>query len=151
MAHWIFKASPDKYKIDDRLSDPLTLVTWKVNDEYRGNIDVGDIAFIYRTGPEPQRGIVGALRVTAQPCLMEEIDTEKPYCTDLSLGEEWRVRGEITHRCALAVISAEELRGTAGLENLSVFHGFQMKTTFSVTPQEAAILTQLLESRCGNA
>lgn len=149
MAHWIFKASPDKYRIDDRMSDPLVLVTWKVNDEYRSAVAVGDIAFIYRTGR--QRGIVGALRVTAQPCLMEEIDTEKPYCTDLSLSMEWRVRGEITHRCASAVISSEELRDTAGLENLSVFHGFQMKTTFPVTSHEAEILIHLLESRCGSA
>jgi predicted RNA-binding protein with PUA-like domain len=147
MAHWIFKASPDKYRIDDRLSDPLALVTWRINDDHRGAVAVGDIAFIYRTGP--QRGIVGALRVTAQPCLMEEIDTELPYCTDLANGLEWRVRGEITHRCAEDVISAQALRDTAGLENLSVFHGFQMRTTFPVTPQEAEILTHLLDLQCG--
>jgi predicted RNA-binding protein with PUA-like domain len=149
MAHWIFKASPLKYKIDERLSEPLVLVTWKVNNEYRNDVAVGDIAFIYRTGP--RRGIVGALRVTVEPCLMEEIDSEKRFCMDLALGMEWRVRGEITHRCASAVILAEELRDTAGLENLSVFHGFNQRTTFPVRPDEAEILTQLLESRCGSA
>jgi len=147
MRHWIFKANPEKYKLAERLLDPLCLTTWKVNDEYRRHVTIGDTAFIFRTGT--QRGIVGALRVISEPRHMEEIETERPYCTDLPLGLELRVLGEYTHRCP-SVTTAEELRGIPALKNLSIFpeNAFQQKTTFPVMAEEALILAGLLESRC---
>jgi hypothetical protein len=33
-----------------------------------------------------------------------------------------------------------------GLEDLSVFHGFQQQTNFPVTPEQGAILLRLVES-----
>ena len=150
MRYWIFKWSPDKYQIAERLRNPLRRVTCRVNDKYSRDVAIGDIAFIFQTGHP--RGIVGAMRVTSEPCYMEEIETEQPYCTDLPLGVELRVLGEITHRC-VSMVTAEELRTMNGLKGLSVFpeNGyFQQMTTFPVTLEEAAILTGLLESRCGD-
>jgi hypothetical protein len=39
------------------------------------------------------------------------------------------------------------LRSVPGLENLSVFHGFQQGTNFPVTPEEGAILLRLIGDR----
>jgi hypothetical protein len=146
MRHWIFKTSPDKYDIERRFGDPLRLVTWKVNDQYRTQVGIGDIAFIFRTGTK--RAVLGALRVTSEACLMEEIETELPFCREPDASVHLRVIAEITHRCSQP-ITAAELKTTSGLENLSVFdpHVFQMATTFPITEAEAAILSRLVASR----
>jgi hypothetical protein len=150
MRHWIFKTSPDKYRLDDRWLNPLRLVTWKVNDKYRDEVAIGDVAFVFRTGL--RRAIVGALRVTSEPCLMEEIETERPYCIAFEQVVELRVLGELSHRCSVA-IGADELRAIQGLGALSIFDPkiFQMATTFPVKPDEARLLHELVLSRCPDA
>jgi len=44
-------------------------------------------------------------------------------------------------------LSHTYLRSVPGLENLSVFHGFQQGTNFPVTPEEGVILLSLVGER----
>lgn len=146
MRYWIFKTNPEKYELERRLQNPLRLVTWKVNEQYRTTVGIGDVAFIFRTGSK--RAIVGKLRVTSDVCRMEEIETERPYCAEPDSGIELRVLAEITHRCARP-ITAGELRATGGLERLSILDPgvFQMATTFPVSETEASVLAHMVSSR----
>ena len=52
--------------------------------------------------------------------------------------------GTFTHRDV--DVSGNVLRSVPGLENLSVFHGFQQTTNFPVTPAEGAILMRMVET-----
>ena len=58
MNYWIFKANPDKYRIDDRLRDPYPHVTWAIT-RYHERIQKGDIVFIWRGGTP--RGICAVM------------------------------------------------------------------------------------------
>jgi len=76
---------------------------------------------------------------------MTEIDSELPY---------WN-RGDNTVRCRVRATIVDrdvdlphtELRAVPGLEDLSIFHGFQQGTNFPVTPDEGAILLRLIRDR----
>ena len=58
MSHWIFKANPEKYRIDERLKDVEPKISWRVT-RYKDEIQKGDIAFIWRTGTN--RGICAVM------------------------------------------------------------------------------------------
>jgi hypothetical protein len=56
-----------------------------------------------------------------------------------------RVAGTLTHRNVNLLHN--ELREVDGLEELSVFTGFQQATNFPVTPEQGAILLRLVAGR----
>ena len=76
---------------------------------------------------------------------MAEIDSELPYWTEAENEICCRVRATIIDRDVN--LPHTELRTVPGLENLSVFHGFQQGTNFPVTPDEGAILLGLIRGR----
>jgi predicted RNA-binding protein with PUA-like domain len=135
MAYWIFKYNPEKYRLDDRLADPNPEITWTVS-RHRREISPGDTIFIWQTGRD--RGIRAVLRAEAIPEDMPEIDSELPYWTQGEDSVCCRVRATIVDRDVN--LPHTELRAVPGLENLSVFHGFQQGTNFPVTPDEGTIL-----------
>jgi len=142
MAFWIFKCNPEKYRVADRLADPNPDITWIVS-RYRDQMGPGDTIFIWETGPD--RGIRAVLRADGVPEDMQELESEQPYNTERDNEVRCRVRATITDRDVN--LSHSDLRSVPGLENLSVFHGFQQRTNFPVTPEEGAILLELVRRR----
>jgi hypothetical protein len=76
---------------------------------------------------------------------MQELESEQPYHTERDNEVLCRVRATITHRDVN--LSHSDLRSVPGLQNLSVFHGFQQRTNFPVTPEEGAIPLNLVRRR----
>ena len=142
MAFWIFKCNPEIYRIADRLADPNPHLTWTVS-RYRDQIAPGDTIFIWETGPD--RGIRTVLFAQVVPRDMHELESEQPYWVMRDTELLCRVRATIANRDVN--LSHADLRAVPGLENLSVFHGFQQGTNFSVTPEEGAILMRLVEGQ----
>ena len=137
---WIFKCNPDRYRLDERLSDPESLTTWLVS-RYRERIAAGDLAFIWQTGGE--RGIRATIRIDSSPEDMPELDNEQKYQVSPDRRIACRVRAAFIRRDLN--FSAATLMTIPGLENLSVFHGFQQTTNFEVTTDEATILLKMIE------
>jgi predicted RNA-binding protein with PUA-like domain len=140
MAFWIFKCNPEKYRLEDRLADPNPRLSWTVS-RHRDEIESGDTVFLWVTGSD--RGIRAVMRVDEAPALMAELESEQAYWAERDTQEQWRVLGTLTHR--IANLSHTTLRNVAGLEDLSVFHGFQQMTNFPVTRDEGAILMRMIE------
>ena len=139
MAFWIFKCNPEKYRVADRLADPNPNLTWTVS-RYRDQIGPGDTIFIWETGRD--RGIRAVLRAESIPQDMPELESEQPYWAERDTEVQCRVFAAIIDR--YVNLSHTYLRSVPGLENLSVFHGFQQGTNFPVTPEEGAILLRLV-------
>jgi predicted RNA-binding protein with PUA-like domain len=139
MAFWIFKCNPDKYRLSDRLADPNPTLTWTVS-RFRDEINAGDTVFLWVTGT--QRGIRAVLRVDQPPHNMAEIESEQAYWVERDTQEQFRVLGTLTHRDVN--LPHTELRENEGLEELSVFSGFQQATNFPVTPAQGEILMRLV-------
>jgi hypothetical protein len=133
MNYWIFKCNPAKYDIDRRLLDPDPNVRWRVTS-YRNDIRLGDYAFIWRTGVP--RGIVALYKIDSDPFYMP-YNPKDPEWTD-----EYKVMGRFVLR--FPIIEAAYLKEIPGLEDLSVFHGYQAKTNFPVTIKEGELLTKIV-------
>jgi hypothetical protein len=74
---------------------------------------------------------------------MAELESEQRYWAERDTQEQWRVVGTLTHR--FVNLSHRTLHQIAGLEQLSVFHGFQQATNFPVRPDEGAVLMGMIE------
>src|SRR5205814_10709826 len=142
MRYWIFKCNPKKYRIDDRLKDPEKRITWKVT-RYKDQIQKGDVAFIWRSGPK--RGICAVMRIDCNAIEIKDIETEVKYYIDADSGEIPRVKGTLTHR--FQCIPAQDLKNIQGLKHLSVFSGYQQTTNFKVTNEQGNTLMKLIEKR----
>ncbi len=142
MAFWIFKCNPEKYRIADRLTDPNPSLTWTVS-RYREEIAPGDTIFIWETGRD--RGIRAVLRAESVPQEMPEMESEQTYWAEPDTEVQWRVLATITDW--EVSLPHTFLRSVPGLENLSVFHGFQQGTNFPVTPDQGTLLLRLVEER----
>jgi hypothetical protein len=138
MAFWIFKYKPQIYRLAERLADPNPDLTWPVS-RFRKQIAPGDTIFVWETGRN--RGIRAILRAEGVPHDMAELESEQPYNAERDTTVRCRVRATIVRRDVN--LSDTELRSVPGLENLSIFHGFQQGTNFPVTPDEGAILLRL--------
>lgn len=138
MAFWIFKCNPDKYRLEDRLSDRNPSLTWSVT-RYRDKIAAGDTVFLWITGD--QRGIRAVMRVEEPPGLMAELESEQTYWAARDERVSWRVMCRLVQRKVNLVHS--ELRNVEGLAELSVFTGFQQATNFPVTNAQGMILMRL--------
>ncbi len=91
-----------------------------------------------------QRGIRAVLRVDQPPRLLAEMESEQAYWAERDTQEQFRVVGTLTHRDIN--LPHTELREVEGLEELSVFTGFQQATNFPVTPAQGEILMRLVGS-----
>lgn len=140
MAFWIFKCSPEQYRLSERLADPNPATSWRIT-KHRDEIGPGDVVFIWETGPK--RGIRAVMRVDEGPREIPELETEQPYNVRRDTETKWRVLRTLTHRDL--TLSHVMLRNVAGLENLSVLRRdvYQQTTNFPVTPEEGVILSRL--------
>jgi predicted RNA-binding protein with PUA-like domain len=142
LTFWIFKSNPSLFKLDERLRDPEPITTWKVS-RYKDDIQIGDLAFIWRTGDK--RGIVAVMEITSKPAEMYELDHEQKYWEVRDTDLIFRVKGNFKYRCQC--ISHKQLKQINELKNLSVFHGYQQQTNFRVTEAEGNILIGLVKAK----
>lgn len=140
MNYWIFKCNPNKYKIDDRLEDPEEIITWQIT-RYKEDIAPGDLAFIWKTGSE--RGICAVIEIESSSISMKELDHENKFNAEADDKECFRVLARLKHR--FPTISHHILKQFKELKNLSVFHGFQQTTNFSVTMEEGQFILSLIK------
>jgi len=141
VSYWIFKANPQRFRIEERLKDPRPQTTWLVT-RYRDEIKPGDVAFIWCGGRES--GIRAVMRVDSRPELRDELEHERPYWVDSRDAKpRLRVLGNFTHRSPL--LPGKRLKSVRGLEKLSVFHGWQQATNFRVKDAEGGVLLRLVE------
>jgi hypothetical protein len=80
--------------------------------------------------------------IDSEPQEMAELDHEKKYCIDIDVGNRHRIIGTFIKR--IDCLSHLILRDYPGLENMSVFHGFQQATNFRVTQEEGKIIMELI-------
>jgi predicted RNA-binding protein with PUA-like domain len=135
MNYWIFKCNPHKYRIEERLKNPEKKITWLVT-RYRDQINVGDIAFVWRT--EKDRGIVGAMRITKKPFWRKELESELTYCIDLDNSMQVRVVAELISRGPF--ISQKQIKAIPELQDLSIFQGFKQATNHKITKEKGETL-----------
>lgn len=143
MNYWIFKANPEKYRIDARLLDPYPHITWAVT-RYHDRIQKDDTVFIWRGGTP--RGICAVMLIDACPYEPELEDLndgfEIPVGSVLPGPDHW-AKGHITQRFALIETSA--IKKIPGLELFSFFAAFQQATNFTLTRPEGSILLEYIE------
>ncbi len=139
MNYWIFKCNPERYLLEDRLADPEPSTTWRIS-RYRDRVQADDVAFIWETGSH--RRIRATIRVDSSPQDMPELESELRFQTVPDTKIDCRVYATYLRRDLR--IPATELRVVAGLEGLSVFHGYQQTTVFRVTSEEAAVLLRVI-------
>ena len=142
MSYWIFKASPDQYRLDERLKDKEPKIQWRVT-RYKDEIKTGDTVFLWRTGKD--RGICAVMNVDSNPEDKNELESEQKFYVERDTLVRTRVAGTLTHR--IDCISSLALKVTPGLENLSVFSGYQQATNFKVMPEEGKIIMRLVEAQ----
>lgn len=145
MHYWIFKCRPtdgveEGYRFSARMADPDPNTTWRVT-RYQDEIRAGDVAFIWKTGK--YRGIYAVMEIDENPRDMEEHYRENSYNVPPDYDVKLRVTGRLVKR--LPGIPSAVLRGITGLEQLSVFHGFQQATNFPVSNEEGRIIISLIE------
>lgn len=140
MAFWIFKCNPAQYRLSDRLvEEPNDATTWTVR-QHRNKIGPGDIAFLWETGPKG--GIRAVIEIDSAPAEMFELVHEQSYWSTPDTERRLRVLGTLIRRNIH--LTRGGLREVPGLENLSVFHGFQQMTNFPVSAEEGAILLRMV-------
>jgi len=133
MNYWIFKANPAIYDVEANIQQGNYPDRWKVS-RYSKEIKAGDVVFLWITGNP--RGIIAMLETTSAPYYIPPNPVD-PYWSD-------------TYKVDLHMLShfpkldAEFLKTVPGLQNLSMFHGFQAATNFKVTMQEGEIIRQLI-------
>jgi hypothetical protein len=142
VTYWIFKGNPERYDLDGRLRHPDPKTSWNAT-RYRDDLVPGDIAFIWRTGPKG--GIVAVMRLDSRPQEIAEVSPDASYWLHKrETGPAWRVLGTFTHR--IRCLQRERILLTPGLENLSIFRGFQQATNFRASEAEGEILMKLVEA-----
>jgi MoxR-like ATPase len=141
--HWIFQANPRLYDIDAALAE-LETMTWSAR-QHATEIQPGDIAYIWRAGKEA--GIVGKLEITEAAAERDEPPEVARFTKDTERlpARDNRVVCRVLSRVE-PILSAEELRNTPELRDLSILR-YHQGTNFPVTDGEAVALDRLLAVR----
>lgn len=132
MSYWIFKCDPKRYRLNERMADPNSTITWLVT-RYKKAISVGDTVFLMETGP--RRAIRAVMEVEVGPHETSEDEREQTY---------WVERDTETRCRVLGSLPIADLEGVEGLGDLSILHGVQQGTNFRVTDNQGAILLTLI-------
>jgi hypothetical protein len=78
--HWIFQATPEEYRIRDRLQPGQPkIITWRVN-QHADEIKEGDRVFVWSCkADEPDAGLCGYLEILCDPIVMDDLSFELPF------------------------------------------------------------------------
>lgn len=143
---WIFQANPNRYDILNALLDPaLDKQGWMVN-QHRDKIKQGNIALIWMSGKEA--GIYAIAEITSDPSFMVDPPEEEKYWTnEKDKGKSrLRVKIKIIKKLINNPLLREELKGTVGLNSLSILR-FSQGTNFPVSRNEWEIIKSKIENR----
>lgn len=145
--HWIFQANPDKYDIDVAVKS-LTEITWLVN-RYKTQIRVGDLCFLWRSGPEA--GIIAVATVTTDPQPGEYLPEELEFIRESGAFSGPRVQVQLHLDRKLEVtLERSEIREDPRLSELQILKAPQ-GTNFPVSTAEAAALIELIDCVAGES
>lgn len=142
---WIFQANPNRYDVLNALLDPtLDKQGWTVN-QHRNEIQCGDTALIWMSGKEA--GIYAVCEVISDPGFMVDSPEEEKYWTnEEDKGQSrLRVKIRIIKKLINNPLLRDELRGTAGLNSLSIIK-FSQGTNFPVSQNEWEIIKNKIEN-----
>lgn len=139
--HWIFQANPNKYDIDQALSQ-LTQMTWSAR-QFVDEFQPGDSAYIWRSGKDA--GIVAKIELTEGARERDSDPEEEAFTLDPEAlpSRDIRVVGRVVARID-PVLTKERISSTPGLENLSILR-YHQGTNFRVTEAEADVLESLID------
>ncbi|MFT6429722.1 MAG: putative RNA-binding protein with PUA-like domain [Halopseudomonas sp.] len=125
MAKWLMKTEPAECGIDDFAHDPDKLIAWDGVRNYQARnflteMAEGDEAFIYHSSCK-HIGIAGIVRVAraAYPD-PAQFDSASPYYDAKSTQDKprWQAVDVVFQSKLNRLITLDELKGTAGLEDL---------------------------------
>jgi hypothetical protein len=137
---WIFQANPNRYDIINALADDEIGQEkhWLVN-QYKNEISAGDIGLIWLSGKEG--GIYAVAEIISNPEIIIPAEREEKYWIDSDDKNKSKLRVKMIIKSNLLnnPITKEDLRKTAGLENLSIFRQSQ-GTNFKVDENEWRII-----------
>lgn len=139
---WIFQANADRYDIPAALK-VLTRMHWLVQ-QHKNDVHTGDRVFLWLSGS--QGGIVAQARVLAEPAMLDQSEDEAKFWKnqDDAVGPPvLRVPLEIV-KVVDPLLSRSAIQSQTGLANLSILR-FAQGTNFAVAPQEAAILSVMVQ------
>jgi predicted RNA-binding protein with PUA-like domain len=135
---WFLQANPKHYDIDAALG-ALDRIWWRV-PQYTGEIHIGDVAVVWRSGKDA--GIVGIGRVASEPQLRQSDSAERPFAftTDEEIGDTTRV---LVRVIPVPPIPKEKVRAIPALQQHQIVVA-PMGTVFPLSADEWAALRPLL-------
>ncbi len=149
MARWLVKTEPEECGIDDFARDPETPIPWDGVRNYQARnflleMAVGDEVFIYHSSCK-HIGVAGIVKVAraAYPD-PAQFDPGSPY-HDVKSSEEkprWKAVDMIFQRKLNSLIPLDELKGTAGLEDLALVKRGSRLSVMPVSDQHWQIILQ---------
>ena len=138
--NWIFQGKPDWFDITAALAD-LKEIVWLVT-QHRQKIRLGDRVFVWRSGHEA--GLLASCTVLSVPEKMAVPDEQTKYVVDAD------ALPEVDFRCRLGIdrvfspyLPKVLLQNDPRLNSLSILNYWQ-GTNFPVTPEQAAVIDELL-------
>jgi len=137
---WIFQANPKYYDVDSAVRE-LSEQTWLAAQSTK-QIQVGDTAYIWKSGPEA--GIIAVGSVMTEPAEMLSADGEDKYnrAPERLAGKKLRVRLRID-KVLSNPIKRAQLKSHPKLSSLTIL-SFANATNFSVRPEQAQALEELI-------
>ncbi len=150
MNFWLLKTEPRTYSWDDLQKMPHARDIWDGVRNYQARnflraMDIGDLAFFYHSVVKPTAivGIVEIVRTAFPDPTQFEINS--PYFDPKSLPENprWTAVEVQTVRSLAPIITLEELRATAGLENMVLLRKGSRLSIQPVSPEEWQIILSL--------
>src|ERR1700733_12668133 len=138
---WIFQANPKLFNIDEAITH-LSEMTWSVS-AHKELISPGDKVFLWKSGPAA--GIICRATVLTPPSLSEALGSENEFAftKEKFTGPQLRVRLRIDE-VFTPPLSRDALKADVRLAELSILK-FAQGTNFAVTPEEDAVIRELLE------
>jgi predicted RNA-binding protein with PUA-like domain len=142
MAYWLMKSEPDDVSIDDLAALPKQTVAWygvrnyQARNFMRDNMKIGDeVLFYHSSCPEP--GVAGLAKVASNAYPDEtQFDKKSKYFEPAATRENPRwFNVDVQFAKKTRLISLQELRDQAGLEDMRIL---QRGNRLSITPVTAA-------------
>lgn len=132
--HWILQANPTHYDIDAALRH-LNSIWWR-SPQYTGEIQVGDVVVLWRSGKES--GIVGIGRVLAPPQAHGMAPEERPFVLHDDEAPDSTTRVQISIR-ATPYITKERVKSIPELSDHAIVRA-PMGTVFPLSTSEWSAL-----------
>ncbi|GGD07773.1 EVE domain-containing protein [Halopseudomonas salina] len=149
MARWLVKTEPDECGIDDFARDPKNPITWDGVRNYQARnflteMAEGDDVFIYHSSCK-HIGVAGVVKVAraAYPD-PAQFDPESPYYDGKSTREKprWKAVDMLFQRKLERLITLDELKGIAGLDDLPLVRRGSRLSVMPVSDEHWQIILQ---------